>query len=96
MTDKIKRLEIFFRKKGIKGRLKPVDSLGNCQFVLVEDKRCALKSFLLRKDDYKTLLEIGETYSPDIVHFLVNSNERNVLNVNNDIFKSIRRPHFRV
>ena len=85
MTDKIKRLEKILKKKGMKGRLKPVDSLENCQLVLVENKRCAYNSFVLRTDDYKILLERGETYSPDIVHFLVNSNKRNVLNVNNDL-----------
>ena len=35
MTDKIKRLEKILNKKGIKGWFKPVDSLENCQFVLV-------------------------------------------------------------
>ena len=91
MTDKIKRLEKILKKKGIKGWLKPVDSLENCQLVLAEDKRCVYNSFVIRKVDYKTQLERGETYSPDIVHFLVNSNKRNVLNVNNGLltlFKS--------
>ena len=83
MTDKIKRLEKILKKKGIKGWIKPVDNLENSQFVLVEDKRCFYNSFLLRTEDYKTLLERGETYPLDIVHFLVNSNKRNVLNVNN-------------
>ena len=88
MTDKIKRLEKILKKKGIKGWLKPVDNLENSHFVLVENKRCVYNSFLLRTEDYKTLLERGETYPPDIVHFLVNSNKRNVLNVNNSIFTS--------
>ena len=83
MTNKIKRL---LKKKGLKGWLKPVDSLENCHFVLVEDKRCVHNSFVLIADDYKTLLERGLlTYQPDIVHFLVNSNKRNVLNVNYSI-----------
>ena len=59
MTDKIKRLEKILKKKGIKGWLKPVDSLENCQLVLVEDKRCVNNSFVLRTDDYKTQLERG-------------------------------------
>ena len=88
MTDKNKRLEKISEKKGIKGWLKPVDSLENSHFVLVENKRCAYKSFLIKTKDYKILLlERGETYPPDIVHFLVNSNKRNVLNVNNSIWK---------
>ena len=86
MTDKIRRLEKILKKKGIKGWLKPVDSLENCHFVLVENKRCVKNSFILKTEDYKILLlERGETYSPEIVHFLVNSNKRNVLNVNNSI-----------
>ena len=85
MTDKNKRLEKILRKKVIKGLFKPVDSLENCQLVLVEDEKCIYKTFLLRTDDYKTLLERGETYPPDIVHFLVNSNKRNVLTVKNSI-----------
>ena len=84
MTDKNKRLEKTLKKKGIKGWLKPVDILENCQFVLIENKRCFYNSFVVRTEDYKTLLERGETYPPDIVHFLVNSNKRNVLNINNN------------
>ena len=38
MTDRTKRVEKIFKKMGIKGWLKPVDSLENSQFVLVEDK----------------------------------------------------------
>ena len=83
MTDKNKRLEKILKKKGIKGWLKPVDSLENSHFVLVENKRCVYKSFLLETEDYKILLERGDP--PDIVHFLVNSNKRNLLNVNNSI-----------
>ena len=63
MTDKNKRLEKILKKKGIKGWLKPADSLENSQFVLVENKRCVYNSFLLRTEDYKILrLERGETY----------------------------------
>ena len=85
LTDKNTRLEKIFKKKGMKGKLKPVDSLENCQLVLVENKRYVYNSSVLRTDDYKILLERGETYSPDIVHFLFNSNKRNVLNVNNGL-----------
>ena len=96
MTDKNKRLEKILKKKGVKGWLKPVDSLENSQFVLVENKRCVSNSFLLRTEDYKTLLERGETYPPDIVYFLVNSNKRNVLNVNNSILTPRLMSLFRV
>ena len=85
MTDKNERLEKVLKKKGIKGWLKPVDNLENSQFLSAENKRCVYDSLLLRTEDYKTLLERGETYPPDIVHFLVNSNRRNVQNVNNSL-----------
>ena len=76
MDKKIKRLEKVFKKKGIKGWFKPVDNLENSQFVIVENKRCVYDSMLLRTEDYKTLLERGETYLTDSVHFLVNSKKR--------------------
>ena len=86
MTDKIKRLEKILRKKGIKGWLKPVDSLEKCVFVLVENKSCFYNSLLLTTEDYKTLLERGETYPPDTIHFLIHSkNKRNTFNVNNGL-----------
>ena len=81
MTDKIKRLEKVLKKKGIKGWLKPVDNLENSQFVLVENTRCVYNSMLINTEYYKTLLERGETYPPDIVHFLIDSNKRNVQNI---------------
>ena len=92
MTDKNKRLEKIFKKKRIKGLLKPVENLEKSQFVLVEDKRCFYNSFLLRTEYYKILLERGETYPPDIVHFLVNSNKRN----NNSLLTSRLMRLFRV
>ena len=83
--DIILRLEKVLKKKGIKGWLKPVDNLETSQFVIVENKKCVYNSMLIRTEDYKTLLERGETYPPDIVYFLVNSNRRNVQSVNNSL-----------
>ena len=80
----------------MKGLLKPVDNLENSHFVLVEGKKCVYNSFLLRTEDYKTLLERGETYPPDIDHFLVNSNKRNVLNINNSLLTPRIMSLFRV
>ena len=96
MTDKNKRLEKVLKKNGIKGWLKPVDNLENSQFVRVENKRCVYDSMLIKTEDYKTLLERGETYPPDIVHFLVNSNRRNVHNVNNSFLSPRHMSLFRV
>ena len=91
MDNKIKRLTKVLKKKGMKGWLKPVDNLE-----IVENKRCVYDSMLLRTEDYKTLLERGETYPPDIVHFLVNSNRRNVQNINNTLLTPRQMSLFRV
>ena len=61
MTDKNKRLEKILKKKGGRGLLKPVDNLESSHFVLVEHTRCCYKSMLFKTEDYKTLLEKGET-----------------------------------
>ena len=49
MTDKNKRLEKILKKKGIKGWLKPVDSLENRFFVLVEIKAVFITAFYLEQ-----------------------------------------------
>ena len=67
MTDKNKRLEKIFKKMGIKGWLKPVDSLENSHFVLVENIRYFRDNFIIKTEDYKTSLKRGETYPPDSV-----------------------------
>ena len=96
MDNKIKRLEKVFKKKGIKGWLKPVDNLENSQFVIVENTRCVYKSMLIKTEDYKTLLERGETYPPNIVHFLIHSNKRNIQNIKNSLLTSRQMSLFRV
>ena len=78
MTDRNNRVEKIFKKMGIKGWLKPVDSLENSQFVLVENKRYFRDNFIT--EDYKTSLERGETYLPDSVYFLINCNNKYLLN----------------
>ena len=96
MKDKIKRHEKILKKKGIKGWLKLVENLENSEFVLIENKKAVSNSFLLRTEDYKTLLERGDTYPPDIVYFLVNSNKRNAQNVNNSLLTQRIMRLFRV
>ena len=87
MVDKIKRLNKILNKKGFKGFLKPVDNLEDSHFVLVEkfkDRFCT--ELIFKTEDYKALLESGETYPPDIVHFLFITNKRNVQNIKNTLF----------
>ena len=83
MTDRSKRLEKILKKKGIKGLFKPVDSLENSDFVLIENKRCRGESIIFTTEDYKTKIEIGETYPPDIVYFLGITNKRNTQTIKN-------------
>ena len=65
-------------------------------FVIVENKRCICNSLLIKTEDYKTLLERSETYPPDIVHFLVHTNKRNVQNINNSLLSPRQMSLFRV
>ena len=89
MTDEIKRLEKILRDKGGKGFLKPVDNLESSHFVLVEDEKCTYKSLIFKTEDYKTITERGLlTYTPDIVHFLIVSNKRNIRNIKNNLYRN--------
>ena len=86
MDNKINLLEKILRKKEVRGLLKPVDNLESSHFVLVENTRCIYKSLLIKTEDYKAILERGETYPPDLVHFLIHTNKRNVQNIKNRLF----------
>ena len=77
MTDRNKRLERILKRKGIKSWFKQVDSLENSDFVLIENKRCRDKSIAFTTEDYKDMLNRGETYPPDVVYFLGITNKRN-------------------
>ena len=77
MAERNKRFEKIFKKKGLKNWFKPVDSLENSDFVLIENKRCRGESIILTTEEYKTKIERGETYSPDVVYFLSITNKRN-------------------
>ena len=77
MTDRSKRLNKILSKKGLRNWFKPVDSLENSDFVLIENKRCRYESIVFTTKEYKTKIERGETYLPDVVHFLGITNKRN-------------------
>ena len=73
----------------MKGFLKPVENLEDSHFVLLENnisKYRFCNETIFKTEDYKALLESGETYPPDIVHFLVISNKRNAQNIKNTLF----------
>ena len=85
MTDRSKRFEKILKKRGLRKWFKTVDSLENSDFVLIENKRCRSESNIFTTEDYKTKIERGETYPPDIVYFLGIANKKNTQTVKNVI-----------
>ena len=77
MADKGKRLQKILDKKGMKGQLRPVESLEEAHIIVIEDKQCINRSAFMGKDAYKRMVENGRTFSSDIVHYLVSTNPRN-------------------
>ena len=49
---------------------------------------------LFLTEDYKSLLERGDTFSPDNVYFLVSSNKRNIQNINNSLLTKYSNTKF--
>ena len=86
MADNNKRIKKLLNMLGMKGFLKPVENLEDSHFVIIENKRCTRSSLLIDSKKYKALLESGETPPPGIVHFIVITNKRNVLNIKNNLF----------
>ena len=81
MADKGKRLQKILVKKGMKGQLKPVESLEEAHIILIEDKQCIIRFAFIGKDAYKRMVENGHTFPSDIDHFLVSANPRNKWNM---------------
>ena len=81
MADKLKRLNKILVKKGMKGQLRPVETLEEAHIILIENKQCVDKTALVGKDTYKGLIEKCNTFPSDIVHFLVSTNPRNRWNI---------------
>ena len=59
MADKLKRLNKILVKKGLKGQLRPVETLEEAHTILIENKQCVDKTALVGKDTYKELIEEG-------------------------------------
>ena len=81
MADKLKRLRKILDKKGLKGQLKPVETLDEAHIISIEDKQSINRSPFMGKDAYKRMIENGHTLPSDIVHFLVSANPRNRWNI---------------
>ena len=76
MADKSKRLRKILLKLGLKGLLKPVNTLEEAHLVLVVNTDVSNKHSVSKKEYYKKALEDGYTFPEDRVHFLITTNPR--------------------
>ena len=94
MADKEKRLRKILSKKGLKGKLKLVDTLEQSHFVLVNRKGLSELLFI-KKEAYLEMMERGYTFPEEEVYFTVSSNPRDSRHVEERYltngFSNIRR-----
>ena len=88
MDDKGKRLRKILAKIGMKGQLKPVGNLDEAHIILIDDPQCIKRFSFMGKDAYKKVVENGNTFPEDIVHFLVSANPRNKWNIEKRLLTS--------
>ena len=75
MADKEKRFRKILLKRGLKGRVKLVDTLEQSHFVLVNRKGLS-ELFFIKKEAYSEMIERGYTFPEEEVYFTVSSNPR--------------------
>ena len=75
MADKEKRLRKILSKRGLKGRVKLVDTLEQSHFVLVYRKGLDELLFM-KKEAYLDLIERGYTLPEEEIYFTVSPNPR--------------------
>ena len=75
MADKEKRFRKILSKRGLKRRIKLVDTLEQASFVLVSRKELDELLFM-KKEAYLDLIGRGYTFSEEEVYFAVSSNPR--------------------
>ena len=78
MADKEKRLRKILVRRGLKGKLKPVNTLEEAHIILVEDKP---SNKFVGVSTYRQWIEEGHTFPEDKVHYLVSSNPRNAWDI---------------
>ena len=78
MADKAKRLRKILVKGGLKGKLKPANTLEEAHLILIEDKP---DYKLVGRSTYRLWIEKGHTFPEDQVHYLVSSNPRNAWHI---------------
>ena len=74
MADKEKRFRKILNKKGIKGKLKLVDTFEQSHFVLVNGKLGEL--LFIKKGVYSEMIEKGYPFPEEEVYFMISSNPR--------------------
>ena len=94
MADKEKRFRKILSKRGLKGRVKLVDTFEQSHFVLVNRKRLSELLFV-KKEAYLELIERGYTFPEEEVYFTVSSNPRDSRHIEEryltNAFSNIRR-----
>ena len=88
MADKEKRFRKILLKKGMKGKLKLVDTLEEAHFVLVEDRRYWRKSRFIGKEVYLKIIERGYTFPEEDVYYLVSTNPRDMKHIEQKFLSS--------
>ena len=81
MEDKEKRLRKILTNKGIKGKLKPVDTLEEAHIIIVENRNDKNKTKFIDKDYYVRMAEEGYTFPEENMFFTVSSNPRDKKNI---------------
>ena len=94
MADKEKRFRKILLKRGLKGRVKLVDTLEQAHFVLVNRKGLG-ELFFVKKEACLELIERGYTFPEEEVYFTVSSNSRDSKHIEEryltNAFSNIRR-----
>ena len=78
MADKAKRLRKILVKGGLKGVLKPVNTLEEAHIIIIDGKPNAK---CVGVDTYKQWIDEGHTFPEESIHYLVSSNPRNAWHI---------------
>ena len=82
MADKEKRFRKILLKKGMKGKLKLVDTLEEAHFVLVNRKGLS-EIFFIKKEVLLEMIEKGCNFPEEEVYFVVSTNPRDMKRIEN-------------
>ena len=89
MADKEKRLRKILLNAGLKGKLKPVNTLEEAHIIIVENRNDKNKTQFIRKDSYLRMLEDGYTFPEETVYFTVFTNPRHKMVLEKTMFANV-------